>query len=160
MILVASRRSVTCSQECPNQSNRSAKPVFNHRVYYLLVCLDPGPGETENTVCVYVNCTCVSVQDGESEGAGSQRPSWSQKRSLHQPEDLEDLTTSTTHTPHPPTVTKYRRTLTSSQRQLLQRETWRDVLGQPPAMGTTKVHVHVVLYMCNFMVHVHVYMYS
>ena len=60
--------------------------------------------------------------------------------------DLEDFATSTTVTPsHPPTVTKHRRTLTSSQRmQLLQRETWRDVLGPPPSQGSTKVTPHTL----------------
>ena len=59
---------------------------------------------------------------------------------------MEDLVSASSSTSsavspsHPPIVTKHRRTLTSSQRvQLLQRETWRDVLGPPPSMGTSKV---------------------
>ena len=70
---------------------------------------------------------------------------------------MEDLVSASSSTSSavspspPPIVTKHRRTLTSSQRvQLLQRETWRDVLGPPPSMGTSKVLPPSVSSLCTY----------
>lgn len=86
----------------------------------------------------YYDC----VQEVDENDGGSLT---SKKRSLHQT-DLEDLgkPSSGAAPSHPPSVTKHRRTLTSSQRQLLRRETWRDVLGPPPTIGTSKVLCHLI----------------
>lgn len=115
MTCVVSRRSVATSPESPNQFNRSIKPVCQHM---------------KNTTL------CGVQENNDSENIHST----SKKRLLDQT-DLEDIGKASSALPHshPPSVTKHRRTLTSSQRQLLQRETWRDVLGPLPAMGTTKV---------------------
>ena len=67
----------------------------------------------------------------------------SQKRTLDEDSpDLEDLgrkvPSLTPSLGRPPLVTKHARTLTPSQ-QLGARESWRDVLGAPPRMGSTRV---------------------
>lgn len=119
MMCVVNRKSVATFPDSPNQFNRSLKPVYRHMN----------------------NNTLHGVQENdESENIHSM----SKKRSLHQT-DLEDLgkASAPPHS-HPPSVTKHRRTLTSSQRQLLQKETWRDVLGPLPTMGTTKVLINIV----------------
>lgn len=84
----------------------------------------------------------VEQTPGESMELDEPRSTGNQKRALDEDSpNLEDLghkapslTTSLGHTPR---VTKHARTLTSSQ-QLGARESWRDVLGPPPHMGSTR----------------------
>ena len=80
-------------------------------------------------------------ESGNSRGAAEKRSSGNM--------DLEDLATRTSRPPHThtlthththtPIVTKQRRIIPSSQRLLSQEKTWRQTLGPPPPMGTTKV---------------------